>query len=234
MDHTEVMQKMITERYLLNELTPEAREAFEEHLFDCPECVIDLRAGAAFIDEAKSQLPKLAGVLTAQVIAFPRKPEPKQAWRRGWLRPAFAASAFVTLLLVVGYQNLVSYPALRTAASQPRIIPWTPLHGAMRGNANQPITADHRNGVALPVDLPPQPSMGAFASYSFDLYDPQGKPVWSGVASASDAGEDQRLSLVIPGSMLRDGTYTVAVSAVTVHGERTAIDRYSFDLHLTD
>ena len=59
MDHSEAVEQMLAERYLLNELPPEMRDAFEEHMFDCPECAFDMRAGAAFIDEAKLQLPGL-------------------------------------------------------------------------------------------------------------------------------------------------------------------------------
>jgi anti-sigma factor RsiW len=70
MDHSEAIQQMIAERYLLDELTLDAREAFEEHLFDCPECALDLRAGAAFVEAAKAQLPKLAGA--APVPSLPR------------------------------------------------------------------------------------------------------------------------------------------------------------------
>jgi hypothetical protein len=44
----------------------------------------------------------------------------------------------------------------------------------------------------------------------------------------------QRLGLVIPGEMLRNGVYTIAVSGVAAHGERTVIDRYAFDLRLID
>ena len=53
-------------------------------------------------------------------------------------------------------------------------------------------------------------------------------------ADADDASDNQRLSLVIPGAMLRDGAYAVTVSGVAANGERTAIDKYTFDLHLTD
>lgn len=240
MDHTEVMKQMITERYLLDELTPDVREAYEEHLFDCPVCSFDLRAGTAFIDEAKVQFPKLASVLSAPVRPFPRRPEAKRTWWKGWLQPAFAAPVFVTLLLIIGYQNLVSYPALRAEASQPRLLPWAPLRGDVRGGPSLAITADHRHGVALPVDLPPQPSAGAYSSYAFDLYDPQGKLAWTGVAAAAgNAGDGQRVSLVIPGVMLREGAYTVAVSGlaapgIAAQGNRAPIGRYLFRIHLTN
>lgn len=233
MDHSEALQQMAAERYLLNELTPDAREAFEAHFFDCPECALDLRAGAAFVDEAKAQLPELTGALPTPAPARSGAIKVKRAWWQGWLQPAFAAPVFATLLLVIGYQNLVTYPSLRAAANQPRLLPWTPLHGATRGGAALAITADRSHGVALPVDLPPQPSMGAYASYSFDLYDPQGKIAWTGLAAAS-ANDDQRISLMIPGAMLKNGSYTVAVAGLTPHGERTEIERYVFDLHISD
>jgi hypothetical protein len=236
MDHNEAVEQMIAERYLLDELTPDAREVFEEHLFDCPKCALDLRAGAAFVQEAKAQLPELTSAAPAPVPPRSHGFRAKREWWLSWLQPAFAAPAFATLLLVLGYQNLVTFPALRAAASQPRLLAWAPLHGATRGGAPMTVTADRKNGVALPVDLPPQPSVGAYASYSFDLYDPQGKLAWTGQAAApaSDAGNGQQLSLAIPGSMLSNGTYAIAVSGIAAHGERTAIDRYAFDLRLTD
>jgi hypothetical protein len=238
MDHSEALQQMAAERYLLNELTPEARDAFEAHLFDCPECALDLRAGAAFVEEARTQLPGLTRKSPASAPSPSREIKVKRQWWQGWLRPAFAAPAFATLLLVIGYQNLVTFPALRASADQPRLLPWVPLHGATRGGAHLTVTADRRHGVALPVDLPPQPSMGAYASYAFDLYDPQGKLAWTGAASApsnsDEAGESQRLSLVIPGAMLKSGAYTVAVSGVAAHGERTELDKYVFNLQISD
>lgn len=233
MNHSEALQQMAAERYLLDELTPDAREAFEEHLFDCPECALDLRAGAAFVEAAKTQLPQLTG---APVPSHFREQKAKREWWLFWLRPAFAAPAFASLLLVIGYQNLVTYPRLRAAASQPRLIPWAQLRGAMRGGAPLSITADSRHGVALPIDLPPQPSEGAYVSYSIDLYDPQGKLAFGGVVPDPSESEDgpQRLGLVIPGAMLRNGVFTVAVSGVAANGERTVIDRYAFEIHLTN
>ncbi|MGA2352458.1 MAG: zf-HC2 domain-containing protein [Terracidiphilus sp.] len=228
---------MAAERYLLNELAPEAREAFEEHFFGCPQCALDLRAGVAFVEEAKVQLPRLTRALPSPIPFPSRKPKLKlkRDWWISWLQPAFAAPVFATLLLVIGYQNLVTYPALRAAVNQPRLLSSATLHGATRG-AHQAITADRRHGVALPILLPEQPSTGAYTSFSVDLMDPQGKLAWTGsiAAPAEGPSSDQPISLVIPGAMLRSGAYTVAVSGVGPHGEHTVIDQYLFDLHLID
>jgi len=235
MDHNEAVQQMAAERYRLNELTPDAREAFEEHLFDCPECALDLRAGVAFVEEVKVQSSKLAphkpGPLPARVSPVRIKRE----WWLSWLQPAFAVPVFALMLLFIGYQNLIVLPGLEESANQPRLLAWAPLHGSTRG-APLAITADRKHGVALPIELPQQPIPGAYASYSFGLIDPQGKSAWTGsvAAPADDANQAQRLSLAIPGAMLRNGTYTVTISGVTPRGEHTVIDQYAFDLHLTD
>ena len=60
MNHSEAVDRMIAERYLLDELDADERDAFEEHLFDCPECALEVRAGTAFVSEAKTQLPAIA------------------------------------------------------------------------------------------------------------------------------------------------------------------------------
>src|ERR1700719_1444646 len=114
MDHSDAVKQMTAERFLLDELTPEEREDFEAHLFDCPECALDLRAGAAFIDEAKAQLPQLIADSSAPARAETKKPKKDTNPWFLWWRPAFAAVAFASML-VLGYQNLVTYPALLSA-----------------------------------------------------------------------------------------------------------------------
>ena len=54
MDHNEAIRLMGAEQYLLNELSPELREQFEEHLFECTDCANDVRAGALFIEQTKA------------------------------------------------------------------------------------------------------------------------------------------------------------------------------------
>ena len=235
MDHSEAVQQMTAVRYLLDELTPEERDAFEAHFFDCPDCAIDLRAGAAFVDEARIQLPKLAVHSQAPQRADTRKPRGNTNRWFVWWRPAFAAAAFACLLLVVSYQNLVTYPALRQAADQPRILPLVPMHGDTRGG-RLTINADREHGVSLPLDLAGSSNSASYASYSLDLLDPNGKLQWTSSVPASGQYEStaQMYSLAIPGATLRNGLYTIVVSGVESHGERTVIDQYVIEVHLTD
>ena len=233
MNHEEALQQMAAERYLLNELAPEAREAFEEHFFECADCALDLRAGAAFVELAKVQLPNLLENEPAPHIIGTRPLFNWRFWEFAWLRPAFAAPVFATLLLIVGYQNLVTVPGLRAAATEPRLTPWEPLHGATRGT-NRVLTADRQHGLALPVDLPAPPSPGAYSAYNFELRNPQGKLVWTTKLAAPAENDAQRFSLFLPGGALENGAWSLTIAGISAQGDRTAFAPYSFDLHLND
>jgi hypothetical protein len=233
MNHNDAVEQMAVERYLLNELAPDAREEFEEHMFGCQECALDTRVATVFIEEAKAQLSKI--VPSRPEVKDAGKTEKVRTHRFSWWRPAFAAPVFAALLAVIGYQNLVTFPALRTSASRPSVVPSTPMYGATRGGAKTTVTADRAHGISLPVDLPLDPGIGTFVSYSFELKDPAGKLAWSGSIQAPkpDPSGDVPLSVVIPGSMLESGTYSLSISGAASDGKLTPIQRYVFDVSLT-
>ncbi len=232
MNHNEAVEQMAVERYLLNELAPDAREEFEEHMFGCQECALDTRVATVFIDEAKVQLGKIAPSRT-EVKDAVQSEKGRTHWF-SWWRPAFAAPAFAALLVVIGYQNLVTFPALRASADQPTVVPTAPIYGATRGVAKTTVTADRTHGISLPVDLPLDPGIGSFVSYAFELKDPAGKLAWSGSIQApkSDSSGDVQLSVVIPGGMLESGTYALSISGAGSDGKLTPIERYVFDVSL--
>jgi|HubBroStandDraft_1064217.scaffolds.fasta_scaffold180384_2 anti-sigma factor RsiW len=233
MNHNDAVQKMAVEQYLLDELTSELRDEFEEHLFDCAECTTDLRAGAAFIQEAKLQLPELA--------AQPARAESRPVVRSGarsvdwfaWLRPAFAVPTFAAMLAFIGYQNLSTIPNLRTAASSPRLAPWTSFHTGTRGSARTDVAADRKQGAVVVIELSQEIP---YANYVFDLYDLQGKHSWTEtVSGSSQAGNGNgTFSLMLPGAGLEQGNYTLVISGVNAQGARTEVERRILNVHFED
>src|SRR5262245_40484442 len=105
MNHSEAVRLMASERYLLGELQPQDREEFEEHMFGCQECAVDVRSGMTLIQHSKVILGAPQPVLL-QPKSAPVPSTPKANWF-SWLRPAFTAPLMAVLLAVVGYQNLV-------------------------------------------------------------------------------------------------------------------------------
>jgi len=97
MNHDDAMEMMAADRYILGELEPTERDAFEEHFFECSVCADDVRDSAKFA----------AGVRTsdARVMKVPA------VGRFNWWATA-AASVFAALL---GYQSLIVVPQMRMA-----------------------------------------------------------------------------------------------------------------------
>lgn len=228
MNHTEAVEQMAAEGYLLDELAPDIREAFEDHLFDCPECALDLRVGRYFIDDAKAELPNIPDKAILGIKESKSKSSP---WFF-WLRPAFAAPAFAVLLGVVVFQNAVTFPGLREAAMQPRLVPLGHLRPATRGASHLTLTADRVHGVIVQADLPAASSEIVATSYALELHDEQGKVIWSSTMPASGGASDQeqQLSVYLPGATLKNGTYSLGVTGVDAQGRRALVEDYLFDI----
>ncbi len=232
MDHSEAVEMMATERYLLGELSAEQREAFEAHYFECYECALDVRAESAMLAEMKVQLPQMEKS-ASRVAGLPvaPKPEPKQRDWFAWVRPAWAVPAFAALLMVMGYQNLATIPGLRSAADAPRVTPWSTLHVGTRAGAQTAVTADRKAGAVLLID--DVPNDASYASLAFELADPQGKLFWSGVVKPP-AGGDGAISVTIPGGGLQQGAYTLTIAGITPEGSRTQVDRRVLDIRFNE
>jgi hypothetical protein len=201
-------------------------------MFDCQDCATDVRAGSFFLGEAKEQLPH---IMEPEARKAPERERAanKKPWWTLWTMPAFAAPAFAALLGVIAYQNVAMIPALRTAATEPRLLPWTSLHTGTRGAEPTLIRADRKQGAVLLIDLPQQPS---YASYAYDLFDPQGKQVWTQAVTAASQndGESETLSLLLPGSGLKEGSYTLNLYGISPQGARTLVGRRVLDVHFRD
>lgn len=240
MNHNDAVQLMAVERYLLDELTPTLRDDFEEHMFDCAECALDLRAESMFIHEAKLQLPQLAASPAASPATSPRRVvrnEPKSRdWFGsvfGWMRPAFAVPVFAAMLLFIGYQNIETIPSLRASAASPRLVPWVSYHTGTRGAAHIDLPADRKQGAGVAIELSQE---NPYATYIFDLYDQQGNRFWTHSISGtgSNMAGNGTYALTIPGAGLQQGSYTLVITGLNAQGARTEVDRHIFDVHFDD
>ena len=223
MDHSEAVRQKATEKYLLDELDPDLRDEFEEHLFDCQDCALDVRAAAMFVEQSK--------VILAEPDVQPAVKEPARAAQKpgwfAWLRPAFAVPVLAVLLAIIGYQNFVSYPKLMRAANEPQVGPWASVNVSTRGSETTVLKAHSGEGFVLLVNFPPQDE---FASYVVDLYNPAGKLEWSGPISAAAAGENRQI--YIPGRNRLSGTYTLVVRGIDSAGQSKEISRHPIDLQI--
>jgi hypothetical protein len=236
MDHDAVVRQKMTERYLLNELDPGARDEFEEHYFDCPDCALDVRAGALFVEQSKVALAKKSAnkpeLVSAKLpVASPALGRP--GWLAGlsrilhpMLRPAFAVPVLALLLAVIGYQNLVTYPHLQQALNSPQVLPWTQVNVGAYGSEGPVIKSAPGKGFLLLMRIPPNES---YSQYTAELYNAAGKIEWSATIPATP-GQDQ-WAIRIPGNQ-ETGSYILKVRGVTPTGESKEVGQASFELQI--
>jgi len=118
MDCTLIARQEFAERYALGKLTPEQRELYERHYFECERCFNELQ-----------QLLTIRRELEAQPLN-PPVPERKWGWHRiGWW-PVLAAAAAVVAVIILSPVYEISVPGHQgdgnrtaTLAELARVVP---------------------------------------------------------------------------------------------------------------
>jgi len=157
----------VMERYLHNRLTRTEREAFERHLFDCPECAEELET-LETIREALRRMP----------------PEPVAHARFSWTRllaPLAAAAAIAAV--AVGIWKLTTSPTATSDVATPPPLAHTESPPAPSSETPEPITVEPK---AASVDLL------ALAEIRPPEYSPA---VLRGVTGAADASFRRAMEL---------------------------------------
>ncbi len=219
MDHNQAVREKATERYLLNELDPGVRDQFEEHLFDCQDCALDLRSAATLVEQSKVVLAEKPEAVAARVPAAVPAPS---GWF-AWLRPAFAAPVLALLLIVVGYQG-VTNARLQHAAGSPQLLASAVVNVGTRSASVTQVQARPGEAFQLSINVPPD----RYSSYKLDLYSVQGGLEWSRTIAAS--GGDMPSLYVpayVPGSDHVPGG--LAVHGITAGGESVDLGRYRIE-----
>jgi hypothetical protein len=227
MDHNEAVRMMATERYLLNEFTPELKEEFEEHFFGCQECAFDVRMGAALVVHGPVLVDRPEPIESAVATA------PSRSGWFGWLRPAMALPAMAILLAVIGFQQFVVRPRLENTIAhlnQPRILASAYLSSGGTRGANRPVVIAHQGTpFVLFIDVPGE---NRSTSYVAELYSPAGVKEWS-LEVSSEAVEAAHGTLPIRVGLTHDlpGAYVLVLRRNgTNDAAGPEIGRYPFEL----
>jgi hypothetical protein len=211
MDHQQAIKMQAAERYLLEELSEEERESFEDHYFTCTECADEVKAAYIFADNAKA-------VMADWPAPAPR--EERQSfnfWE--WLRPVLVPAMAVLLLGVTVYQSVLVIPRLERqleTATAPRALPSVVARAATRGEPAVVQLSSNDQFVQVILDInTTQP----VSSYSSQVYDESGNLRFT-IPSVVPSGGGS-LNLLLPASELKAGPYTIKVGP-------SETDDYSF------
>lgn len=227
MDHAGAVNQYAVEKYLLGELGPEEREAFEEHYFGCEECAADLRAASVFIAQGRKELARPTLVAVAE-------PKRKLFDFSTFLRPAFAVPVMAAMLLFIGFQNTVTVPHLKqqaAIASTPQVLPSiTLVDGQSRGAEIRTVTAKAHEPFLLAVDIPAD---SRFSGYLCSLISPSGKKVWQLRIEPSQAADT--VPIQVPADTTEPGENTLFVQGVPSDAQNNApvdLVKYRFLLQI--
>ena len=208
MDHNEAVQLQAAVKYVLGELSPVQREDYEEHYFDCAECAVDIKTLATFADTAREVLRR------EKADQLAKDPVPAHGGWLRWFQPVVAVPAFAALLLIIGYQNMVTIPGLKSTSSRPAAEIYGPTFllqpsDTRRGSeapANEAtLEVSPNEGFLLQFDFIPS---AAFPAYLCELQDASGR-VLLHVNIPSEKAK-QELHLPVPAGLLpHPGRYSV-------------------------
>ena len=224
MDHNQAIELNAAEKYVLRELPEDLQEAYEQHFFDCSICAADIKAAAIFAETTRE--------IFAEEHDHPATdPERGSVWSR-WLRPAIAVPVFAALLLLVGYQNLVTIPQLKSGptASLQVLNTFSLAAADSRGGAVR-IPLSRGQGFALDFDIP---SAKGFAQFLCQLRDDSGRVLHQVTVTAEQA--NKTVELFVPAGMMHPGTYSIVIAGDADHNaqfrEQNQIAKLNFEVVL--
>jgi len=229
MDHSEAVRLNMVEKYLLGELSPDVRDQFEEHYFDCPECAADVRALSTFMATSRTIFNEESAVKTPSTA-----PKPAGLGWVSWLRPAVAIPAVAALAAVVIFQAAVTIPNLKEQAATHRsgqvYASSFRLQGSTRGESTTTVAINPNQSFALDFDFTPSQTL---PSYLGSLVNSSGSTILTFRVSGDQANKE--LHLVIPENEVSPGTYNLVFTGedgAVDSGQENEVQRLSFAVEL--
>jgi hypothetical protein len=211
MTHQEALKEKAVERYLLGELSGAPLDSFEDHLFDCSECAMDVKAGATFIVAARTEL-------SARQQAVAPKIKSESRWTSWFTRPWVLGPALVACLLLLGVQTFVVQPRLKQELAQvqtPAILnPLVLANAGARGDSTPEIATPEHAAFVISLDIP---TTGGFSGYQCSLLAPDGSLLWQTTIPPEQARD--ALLLSVPADKTKEGLNSIVIKGLSLNGD---------------
>src|SRR5262245_14925390 len=212
MSHEQAVSSQAAERYVLGELTPSERYAFEGHYFDCAACFEQVEAGAQFLGRAREVLDR----------------EPEPGWFAGMLRDLRRpAPVFVSAMLLCAIGIGVHQQSVIADARAPRLEERVML--ADSRDAEKRLNVSRRSNLGLAVEVT---RTAELVHSQVEIMDAAGKTRYS-LPFTKPNSEIAAVSL--PANALEAGTYSMVVEGVARDGAKSRAGHGGrFELQFTD
>jgi hypothetical protein len=217
MTHTEALNTLAPERYLLDEMAESERDAFEAHYFSCLDCAEDVRTGGVMRDGVAAGFVAAPVARIATFVPAQKRVTVRQPWYQSSALPWALAA---TLAIAVTYQARPMRQSGPMASSAPEVLTPITLRPASRGAVPAVSLGAGHVALALDVDIP-----SGTSELSYDLRDLAGQEVFGGRTLAPAQGAP--LLLVIPGfTLMAEQQYILTVRAAAAPDR--ALGEYHF------
>jgi hypothetical protein len=228
MNHQEALREMAVERYLLGELSGASLDSFEEHLFECSECAMDVKSGVTFIDVARTELS------APRRVTGPR-PESARRWTSWLTNPWILAPALAACLVILAFQTFVLQPRIRLQVAQaqaPAVLnPLILANAGARGDSVPEIVAPEHGSFVISLDIP---TTGGYSSYPCSLFAPDGSLLWKTTITPEQARD--ALLINMPTDRVKEGLNTFLIQGSSTgagpNGTLEVLARYKFRVKL--
>jgi hypothetical protein len=224
MNHQDALQEMAVERYLLGELSGASLDGFEEHLFECSECAMDVKAGATFIDAGRTELGIQRRPAATEVKHAPR-------WTSWLTSPWALGPALAACLLVLSFQTFVLQPRLKlevARAQAPAVLnPLVLANAGARGDSIPEIVAPEDGSFVISLDVP---TAGGFSSYRCSFHAPDGSLLWQTNISPEQARD--ALLINMPTNKVREGLNLLLIQGLRTGGTLEDLATYRFRVRI--
>jgi hypothetical protein len=225
MQHSQIEEQNLIDRYVRGTMPAAERAEFEEHFVDCAECQEQIEVAKSLRQAVRESIAESAGGWIAGEPVHERR-RPASGWR--WV--AIAACAGLLMALGTSTVLLLQRERARSVLASARLS--SELAPVVFGLSLSRDAAEPRD-IALPGDsrwmiFLAEIDATRYSRYRASVTNSRGEEIWSQDGILPNSQDS--ISVAIPSGALHPGTYTLGVSGAQPDGSLIPVARFPLRL----